>query len=92
MYSEQRDHAMCKVVTYKRFKTMKEHKNIRQKVAMVTFFMRGGHTRGSNNNNNNNNVSTACNIYFARVVAGKNLVFCIGGHYKREVVTNGGSK
>ena len=52
---------------------------------MVTFVMRGGHTRGSNNNNNNNNNnnSAPCNIYYARVVAGKNLVFCIGG-YKQE--------
>jgi len=54
---------------------------------MVTFVMRGGHTRGSNNNNN---ISTPCNIYYARVVAGKNLMFCIGGH-KWEVVANGAS-
>ena len=55
-----------------------------KKVIMVTFVMRGGHTRGSNNNNNNNNNNSApCNIYYARVVAGKNLVFCIGG-YKQE--------
>ena len=54
-----------------------------KKVIMVTFVMRGGHTRGSNNNNNNNNNSAPCNIYYARVVAGKNLVFCIGG-YKQE--------
>ena len=58
---------------------------------MVTFVMRGGHTGGSNNNNNNNNnISTPCNIYYARVVAGKSLMFSIGGH-KREVVANGGS-
>ena len=54
-----------------------------KKVIMVTFVMRGGHTKGSNNNNNNNNNSAPCNIYYARVVAGKNLVFCIGG-YKQE--------
>lgn len=31
---------------------------------MVTFVMRGGHTRGSNNNNN---ISAPCDIYYARV-------------------------
>ena len=57
-------------------------------MVMVTVVMRGGHTRGSNHNNNNN--STPCNIYYARVVAGKNLMFCIGS-YKQEVVANGAS-
>ena len=56
-------------------------------MVMVPFVMRGGHKRGSINNNN---ISTRCNIYYARVVAGKHLMFCMGGH-KWEVVANGGS-